>query len=265
MKYKKINSVALDMDGTLLDSRKKVSCHSLSTIIDLIDQGIKVTIVTGKAYDLTIHSLIPLKLPVVCLDGAMYVLDGVKRWTPNSFIPTSIVYDILTSNELSCYLISNGAVFVRGNIEERQYRDWSDKIFPLESDTKLNLVTHLVFPHKDKTVLDELYEQLRKKPRIELLLSSDGFFGFSSLFVRSPFCTKLNGARKLFADLSVSLDETLFIGDWLNDIPLLSNVGFAVAMRDAPDEVFAVADAVTLYSNDENGVSLFLRKFFSLP
>ena len=69
----------------------------------------------------------------------------------------------------------------------------------------------------------------------------------------------------MFAELSISLDETMFIGDWLNDIPLLSAVGFAVAMRDAPNEVVAVADAVTLFSNDENGVSLFLRKFFSLP
>ena len=55
------------------------------------------------------------------------------------------------------------------------------------------------------------------------------------------------------------------MGDWMNDIPLLQAVGFPVAMRHAPPEVSSCARAVTLFTNDEEGVSQFLESYFVLP
>ena len=61
-----------------------------------------------------------------------------------------------------------------------------------------------------------------------------------------------------------SLGEIMFIGDWVNDIPLLREVGFPVAMRHAPPAVSSCSRAMTLFGNDEEGVSRFLRACFGI-
>lgn len=48
---------------------------------------------------------------------------------------------------------------------------------------------------------------------------------------------KVQTAEKICAQLNVSLAETAFIGDDLNDIPLLKKVGFPAVPANAPDYV----------------------------
>jgi hypothetical protein len=60
--------------------------------------------------------------------------------------------------------------------------------------------------------------------------------------------------------LGIALTEVIAIGDGTNDISLLSTAGLAVAMDNAPDELKAVADYVTL-DVDHNGVAAAINKF----
>jgi hypothetical protein len=60
--------------------------------------------------------------------------------------------------------------------------------------------------------------------------------------------------------LGVSLSEIVAIGDGVNDIPLLSLAGLAVAMDNAPDEVKAVAHYVTL-DVDHSGLAAAINRF----
>ena len=52
------------------------------------------------------------------------------------------------------------------------------------------------------------------------------------------------------------------IGDNFNDMDMIEYAGIGVAMGNAPDEVKAVADEVTL-SNDEDGLKYTLEKHFN--
>ena len=56
------------------------------------------------------------------------------------------------------------------------------------------------------------------------------------------------------------MNEIMATGDGANDISLLSSVGLAIAMGNAPDEVKAVADYVTL-DVDHSGLSAAIEKF----
>jgi len=56
------------------------------------------------------------------------------------------------------------------------------------------------------------------------------------------------------------MNEVMAIGDGANDISLLSAVGLAIVMDNAPDEVKAVADHITL-DVDHNGVAAAINKF----
>jgi hypothetical protein len=56
------------------------------------------------------------------------------------------------------------------------------------------------------------------------------------------------------------MSEIMAIGDEANDISLLSSAGLAIAMDNAPDEVKAVADYITL-DVDHSGVAAAIEKF----
>ena len=60
--------------------------------------------------------------------------------------------------------------------------------------------------------------------------------------------------------LEIPLTEVIAIGDGVNDVSLLSTAGLAVAMDNAPDEVKAVADYVTL-DVDHSGLAAAINKF----
>jgi hypothetical protein len=82
------------------------------------------------------------------------------------------------------------------------------------------------------------------------------------LDVTNPRANKAEALRVLAGHCSVARDEIVAIGDGLNDIGMLREAAFAVAMGNAPEAVRSAADFVTA-SNEEDGfaaaVSYILR------
>ena len=270
MAQHEISALALDMDGTLLTSEKRITGSALATLRALQARDLQIVVVTGKAPRLTARCLAPLDLPMVCLDGAVHVMAGAERWVPGTLISNAAAAALLAATAAPCYVIAAGATYVRGGIPDPQFIDWSDRVYPLLPQSRLQRVTHVVFPHSDRSVLagmaQRVHEIARRRGREELSLhlTEEPFFGSYSLFIRNAGCTKLRGIRSLLQRLHFTLPETMFIGDWVNDIPLLEAVGFPVAMRHAPASVSACVRAMTLFTNDEDGVSRFLQAYFAL-
>jgi len=84
--------------------------------------------------------------------------------------------------------------------------------------------------------------------------------GIAFINIIAPEVSKGNALKVLASHLGVSMSEVIAIGDGTNDISLLSMAGLAVAMDNAPDEVKAVADHVTL-DVDHNGVAAAINRF----
>lgn len=59
--------------------------------------------------------------------------------------------------------------------------------------------------------------------------------------------------------LNIKKEETIAIGDDINDLSMFEQVGYKVAVDNAIDVVKEKADEITL-SNDEDGVAVFLDK-----
>jgi len=78
--------------------------------------------------------------------------------------------------------------------------------------------------------------------------------------VLAPEVSKGEALRALASHLGISLTEIIAIGDGPNDISLLSSAGLAIAMGDAPDELKAVADFITL-DVDHSGLAEAIKKF----
>ena len=72
---------------------------------------------------------------------------------------------------------------------------------------------------------------------------------------------KSTGLKVALAELNLSGDDLLAIGDGRNDIEMLQYAGRGVAMGDAPPEVKAAADIVTKPLH-EDGAALDLARWF---
>ena len=75
----------------------------------------------------------------------------------------------------------------------------------------------------------------------------------------APKVSKGKALETLASHLGVSLAEVIAVGDGTNDIPLLTSAGLAIAMGNAPDEVKAIADYVTL-DVDQSGMAAAINK-----
>lgn len=78
--------------------------------------------------------------------------------------------------------------------------------------------------------------------------------------VLAPEVSKGKALAVLASHLGISLGEVIAVGDGTNDIPLLALAGLAVAMGNAPDQVKAEADYVTL-DIDHSGLAAAIKKF----
>jgi hypothetical protein len=73
---------------------------------------------------------------------------------------------------------------------------------------------------------------------------------------------KATAPAELCEERGIEAADVVAFGDHLNDLPMLSWAGHAVAVANAHPELIDVADEVTS-SNDEDGVALVLERFVS--
>ena len=64
-------------------------------------------------------------------------------------------------------------------------------------------------------------------------------------YVRQNVKDKLAAFKEIIAQAAVSADECAYIGDDIGDIPIMENIGFAIAVADAADQTKQAAHYVT--------------------
>ena len=81
-----MRSVALDLDGTLLNSQKDISKENISILREIYRKGIEVFIVTGRSYSATEGVIKKLGLPItaICYNGAKVVDSKTEKLFMNN-------------------------------------------------------------------------------------------------------------------------------------------------------------------------------------
>ena len=73
--------------------------------------------------------------------------------------------------------------------------------------------------------------------------------------------SKFNGIKKLSDYLNINVKDIIAFGDGLNDIDMVNNSGYGVALKNALEEVKLVSDDITEFDNDHDGVVNYLKEF----
>ncbi len=271
---KEIKLISLDLDGTLLNSRKSISKRNIEALKACSHRGIEIVPTTGRTVD-GIPSLIR-ELPgvhyAITTNGAVVAdlrndkildkrtLDWEKAVELLEFVDTyPIMYDP--------YINGRG-------ISESKFFDHMDQYGIPEEIQKLVFVTRDVVPNiieyvKKKRCPIEKINLFFKEPALRSQMRED-LGKFSGILITSsmpfnleinhPDATKGKGILRLASILGLEKSQTMAFGDGENDLSMIQEAEIGVAMGNGIQSLKDAADYVT-QSNDEDGVAAAIEHF----
>lgn len=254
--------IALDLDGTLLDSNENVSAPNRRAIRTALDLGIRVVLVTGRGVDTPIrisHEL-GLNLPVICCHGAL-TKDFLANKTLGH-IPVPLMYAKpmieFAEREGLTVAIYSEELFYRLSGHELYMED-------MRGPSWREVETFGDIMHAAPTFIRFLGAQsvekmLREFGDLPLHFKNETWYDFVECAVTNREATKQRALARLCADFQIVAERVLAIGDSRNDVPMLRWAGTGVAMGNALPEVRQAVRHVTA-SNDEDGVASAIERF----
>ncbi|MGL5278180.1 MAG: Cof-type HAD-IIB family hydrolase [Cetobacterium sp.] len=257
-----IKSVALDLDGTLLNSKKEISDKNIFILRELYKKGIEVFIVTGRSYSATKEILRKLELPIItiCYNGAKAIDtkdESILLEEPLSEDIVKILIELSRENSihLNLYQDENWFVEDRKNWQTEYYKknigiDAIEKNF---NDFTSLLMTKALFID-ERCNLEKIEKEIKKKlgDRVHLTYSQERY-----LEVLNKKVNKGKSLEKILRLKSLTLDTCIAFGDANNDKEMIEMVGYGVAMENGEEYLKKGAKYLT-DSNDNDGVYKFL-------
>ena len=227
--------IALDLDGTLLNSQRVVTPRTLDLLLRLQEEGHKIVISTGRPiFGATkVAELLQLEK----FGGYVMAYNGgvVQDWKTKEIIYSNFLqHDAIKRNGLTFKKVDNFLKEVTYPISKCMIIGEPDSLHQLEERI---LDTH---------------------PTSFTVYRSEPFF----LEVVPENINKATGLSVLLRHLIVPQSILIAFGDSYNDIPMIHFAGIGVAMGNAPQEVKDAADHIAP-TNDEEGVAQVLASILN--
>jgi Cof subfamily protein (haloacid dehalogenase superfamily) len=272
-----IRLVAIDIDGTLLDSRWQLPERNIEAICDAADAGVEVAIVTGRRYDFArpIIDLLPCPVTAIVSNGAIVrSSNGATRL--RHLLSRAVAQSILGATRAyrdGAALIfdrprDGQVVFERIDWEHPSRRGYAERnrefiveVDPLESALTEDPIQ--VMFNGGVASMRGLVDLLRALP------SPQGFSvavteyeerDFSLVDVLPAGCSKGATLAEWARRQGYRRDDVMALGDNLNDLDMLEAAGVPVVMGNAVPALFGRGWPVTA-SNDDAGVAEAIRRF----
>ena len=253
-----IDLIAIDIDGTLLDSQGALSDGAQTAIDRARANGILIALVTGRNHAGLMHvkDLIGHKLPYICSGGAYIANPETGEVIQQTPVPRKTIEHVVALARKA-----DAAIFIEahGHIYAETEPHVVDAVGPLASVDVILMDDILqgfegdpqkIVMIKDPETLATLEAEIRQKVDAVYLSYSSPIY----LEVTKQGVNKGNALKQLARYLRIPLSHVAAIGDEKNDMSMFAVAGLAIAMGNAPAEVQSAADLIAP-SNDEGGVT----------
>lgn len=269
----KIKMIGLDLDGTLLTDKKKITDRTMKVLRKAIDRGIVVLVATGrpltgipeeirkfpgmryaltsngaKVMDVWENRVMEEHLLSAELGGKALEIGG-KYDTLQEIYYDGVSYAPADKRELIPRYHKNP------NMWEymRKTRVWKHDILQMVrgSSRGLDKIQILFADMEDRA---KAWQELSEVKGLELV----GSLGYN-IEINAAGVNKGSGLVSLGKLLGIKREEIMACGDGDNDTIMLKEVGLGVAMANAEEAVKKAADYITL-SNEEDGVAEAIEK-----
>ena len=271
MKYKLL---AFDMDGTILNSEKKITASTAAKIDELARRGVYVAVSTGRGLaELADYKkeFQAVSYGILISGGIVYDFHTAQTLSIHP-VPENLILELIDAGISECAMIHlltlNDSIASQKNISQMEnfhmgiYQNMFDRICTRCDDFK-----KFVRDNPDEVLKVNLYHTTTesRNRNVERMKNSGLNLVFAegtSLEASPKNISKGSGLRELCDVLKINVDECVAIGDGFNDYEILKTAGVGVAMGNARDEIKKIADFVT-DDNDNEGVLKAIEKFFS--
>ena len=264
-----IRLIACDMDGTLLDENKRLPRDLFPALDALRAKGVSFAVASGRQYASLRKDFLPVadRMLFFSENGAL-VMRGDERLfidpLPASALPGIIrvartltnSYPVICRADVALIEESASQAFIE---ETMHYYPSVRVVHDLMDYTDADDVCKVAFYDEGDAQTHEL-PALRAalEPELAVILS-----GAHWVDVMKPGVNKGRAMRAMQERLSITPDECMAFGDYLNDIELLEAVTESYAMANAHPNLARVARH-RAPANTEDGVMRVLRERFSL-
>ena len=272
-----IRLIALDIDGTLLDSRWQISEANRAAIAEAARRGIEVALVTGRRYDFAMPVAHKLDAPLTMIVNNGALIRSKEGQTHlRHLLPRNIAEQVL---RLTLPWREGAAVIFDRPVEKQlmlevldpddslRYAYYSRNLQfiglakPLESclteDPIQVMVSGKVRPMRDA---EAALRGAAFADEFALAVTCYESKDFAMIDVINPACSKGSSLAEWAALRGFAREEVMAIGDNHNDLEMLTFAGIPVVMGNSVPELKAYGWHET-GTNDENGVAHAIEQF----
>jgi Cof subfamily protein (haloacid dehalogenase superfamily) len=272
-----VRLIALDIDGTLLDSRWKLPEANRAAIAEATRRGIEVALVTGRRYDfaMPIAREIDAPLTMIVSNGALirtntgetrlrhllpletaaHLLEITKPWRE----ATAVVFDRPRENQVIVESLDSqdptrAAYYARN-------KEFLGQANPLESclieDPIQVLLSGRVQPMREAEALLRAHMRAKNFGLASTMYESRDF---AMIDIIHPTCSKGSSLAEWATLRGLAREEVMAVGDNHNDLEMLNFAGVAVVMGNCVPELKNRGWHETA-SNDQCGVAAAIEQF----
>lgn len=240
---KTIKLIAIDMDGTLLNDHNEISAKNRKAIKEAQEIGVHVVISTGRS-SVACKELVDS----LSLNSYLITVNGSEIWDETGalidrqLLGTEYIeqmWGLKQKHQVNCWASSVGNVWREEFPEDFTAHEWLKFGFEINDD-KIR-----------QTIFDELIQN----KALEISNSSP-----INLEINAAGVNKAKALEKVCKRIGIKMDHVLAMGDSLNDLAMIKESGFGVAMGNAQQYVKDSADWVTT-SNLDDGVAKAIREW----
>jgi Cof subfamily protein (haloacid dehalogenase superfamily) len=257
MRYKLI---CIDMDGTLLDDKGKISEENMEAIKKAYDKGIMIAIATGRGVTSAEYHL-----GLIGVEGSNIFIFKC----PLTMSEVKNIYEVVERHDIKAYFNTiDTSISNRKIVEEviNRYKGQGSKIQFCEKEQfiatleKFNgeILKVSIINENNIELFNRVKKELKDMEMFEVVDSNTDY-----VEIMKNGCSKGRAVKMLAEIIGITRDEVVCIGDNENDIAMIEYAGLGIAMGNGCELLKKQADYIT-DTNFNSGVAKAINKILSV-
>lgn len=272
-------AIVMDIDGTLLNSKKQISDLTREALIAAQNKGVQLILASGRPTAAMTHYAEILEMNqnhglLVSYNGSRVVDSETGETLYNQ--PISVKdgkavlehlkqFDVIVMIEKNDYMMVNDVfhnqISYLGkemNIIEYEARGGQYKLCEIiDLSDFLDYEINKILIAGDPDYLQANYKEIMRPfdGKLNCMFTAPFYFEFTADGI-----DKAKALDAVFGPLGIDRDDVIAFGDGHNDMTMLQYCGTGIAMGNAVEDLKAIADEIGL-SNDEDGIAKMLATF----
>lgn len=284
--------IAIDLDGTLLNSNGMISNETKEILQEIINKDIKIVLASGRMID-SIKSIaeeIGKQKYLIAGNGSIVydiekqqilyknflkkekVLDVIKICEENS-----IYYNIYTENEVLTPALKYNVLYYHKENANREEKDRTkiniiNNMYEYIKNSEREDYLKITICDEDRTIFNSIIRMLKQIKNVDVLdiehMSRKNItqgtetieLNYAYTEVSAQNVDKWEAIKYILEQENINEEEVIAIGDNINDRKMIEKSGLGIAMKGSTPIVTQIANIVTEETNDADGVAKALKR-----